>query len=268
MPFLLGTVAARSLHLPHFLLALFALICLHAAGNIVSDIFDFRKGLDAQVTSSSGALARGLLSIRQTSALGGVLASIGIVIGLYLTLTISLNILWIGLAGVLVGFSYSWLKYRALGELAVFISFATLAALGGWTVQAAHFSVIPILWSMPLGLLILAILHANNWHDIDGDRKSGIQTLALLIGRKNSARYYGLLLLLSLVITYAFGQPPTALLALAALPKMVPLWQTVRAYLLTGNEALLINLDGRTAQLHLLFGLLYILGIGLGPLLK
>lgn len=272
MPLLLGTVCASVqtgiFHLPRLLLALIGMLCLHAAGNIVSDIFDFRKGLDTQVTPTSGALARGLLSTGKMWAWAGILTGAGCGIGIWLALTVSPLILWIGVAGVLIGGSYTWLKYHALGDLAVFITFASLGTLGGWVVQAARLSWFPVGWSIPLGLLITAILHANNWRDRDSDQQCGIQTLALKLGQTGSARYYRLLLMLALVTAVALGQPLTTLLTLMAVPQMVALWRTADAYMKTKDGQLIIDLDGRTAQLNLIFGLLYIIGIGLGPLLK
>ncbi|MFC1468101.1 prenyltransferase [Verrucomicrobiota bacterium] len=271
MPLLLGTVSASvntgNFNLPNFLMALFAMLCLHSAGNVISDIFDFRKGLDNQITPTSGALARGLLTPKQMWAWASILIGTGSAIGIYLALTITPLILWIGLAGVIIGCSYTWLKYHALGDLTVFVNFATLGTLGGWMVQTAHFSWLPIFWSIPLGLLITAILHANNWRDTENDQKCGIQTVALRIGHKASAQYYRLLLLLALATAIALGQPLTTLLTLAALPKMAALWKTAKNYLISKDPQLVIDLDGRTAQLNLIFGLLYILGIGLGSFL-
>jgi 1,4-dihydroxy-2-naphthoate octaprenyltransferase len=162
-----------------------------------------------------------------------------------------------------MGGSYSWLKYRALGDVAVFTIFALLGSLGGWTVQTAYFSWKPILWSIPVGLLTIAIVHANNWRDIESDKKCGIQTVAIRLGKRASARYYQLLLLLALVSAAALGQPTTTLLTLLVLIQMIPLWQTTQR-----ATPAVSDLDGQTAQLNLTFGLLYILGIGLGPFIK
>lgn len=268
MPLLLGTLCAtgttRPIQVGAFFAALTSLLCLHAAANILSDLFDFRNGLDTQITPTSGALARGLLSTGQMKCWGLLLATTGGGIGLALALYVSPLILWIGLAGVLIGGSYPWLKYHALGDPAVFISFASLGALGGWTVQTAHFSWLPIRWSIPLGLLITAILHANNWRDIETDRACKIRTLAMTLGHKKSAHYYTLLLLLALATAVTLKQPRSALLTLLSLPKIIPLWKTAHQYHRSGDKKLLGELDGHTAQLNLLFGLLYLLGIGWG----
>jgi 1,4-dihydroxy-2-naphthoate octaprenyltransferase len=271
MPLLLGTVAAATqigpFRLGRFLWALFGMTCLHSAGNIISDIFDFHKGLDRQITPTSGALPRGLLTSKQLAFFALALLALGSAAGLYLALTVSLNILWLGLAGISIGCSYSWLKYRAFGDLVVFINFALLGSLGGWMVQTAQFSLLPLIWSIPLGSLTMATLHANNWRDIQGDQTCGIHTLAIRLGSKQSGIYYQGLLGLSFATASLLGQPLSALLTWATAWKAWRLALRARQYKLRQTELLIVDLDGRTAQLNLFFGLLYIIGIAVGPLL-
>ena len=38
--------------------------------------------------------------------------------------------------------------------------------LGAWVVQTRSFSWIPVLWTVPMSMLVIGILHANNWRDI------------------------------------------------------------------------------------------------------
>ena len=45
-----------------FLWALATMVVLHAAANTLSDVFDFRRGLDREVTPVSGAVVRGWLT--------------------------------------------------------------------------------------------------------------------------------------------------------------------------------------------------------------
>jgi 1,4-dihydroxy-2-naphthoate octaprenyltransferase len=45
-----------------FLWAIATMVLLHAAANILSDVFDFRHGLDREVTPVSGAVVRGWLT--------------------------------------------------------------------------------------------------------------------------------------------------------------------------------------------------------------
>ena len=67
MPVIFGTslafvVGGVRLDVLRFLLALLAMVVLHSAANMLSDVFDFKRGLDTQVTPVSGAIVRGWLS--------------------------------------------------------------------------------------------------------------------------------------------------------------------------------------------------------------
>jgi len=53
------------LHIGLLLLSLLAMIFLHMAANMLSDVVDWRRGLDREMTPASGALARGWLTPRQ-----------------------------------------------------------------------------------------------------------------------------------------------------------------------------------------------------------
>jgi len=91
-------------------------------------------------------------------------------------------VLYTGLLGVGLGVAYPWLKKEALGDVAVFIDFGLLGSFGGWVVQTGQFSWLPVIWAIPQGLLIVAILHANNWRDILTDQEKKISTVANNLG--------------------------------------------------------------------------------------
>ena len=236
MPVLFGTslavvIGGARLDIPAFLAALLAMMILHTAANMLSDVFDFDRGLDRDVTPVSGALVRGWLSPKQVTAGSIVLFTVGSVIGIVLVLRTGVVLFYIGAAGVAVGASYSFLKSRALGDLAVFLDFGILGSLGAWVVQTKTLSWLPVVWAVPMAMLVIGILHANNWRDIVKDRGRKVFTMASLLGDCGSLVYYGVLLFGSmiLVILYVFvprvvafglpALPPTFLIVLAALPK-------------------------------------------------
>ena len=87
------------------------------------------------------------------------------------------------------------LKFNALGDLAVFLNFGVLGSLGAWTVQTGTLSWVPVVWAVPMSLLVVAILHANNWRDIRSDTDGGIRTMASVLGDARSEAYYRFLLM-------------------------------------------------------------------------
>ena len=273
MPVLFGTslavvIGGAGLDVPGFLAALLAMMTLHTAANILSDIFDFKRGLDRDVTPVSGAIVRGWLSPRQVAAGSIFLFAIGSVLGIFLVLRTGAVLFWIGATGVAVGASYSFLKSRALGDLAVFLDFGILGSLGAWVVQTKTLSWLPVVWAVPMALLVIGILHANNWRDIIKDRSKKVFTMACLLGDRGSLVYYGVLLFGSmiLIILYvcvprvaAFGLPalpPTFLIVFFALPRALGLWKQALKGHAPEQPMDFVLLDGATAGYNFLFGLL------------
>lgn len=251
-----------------FLWALATMMVLHTAANMLSDVFDDRRGLDRDVTPVSGAIVRGLLTGRQVLRGSLVLFAAGTASGLLLAYLTGAALLAVGAAGVAIGASYSLLKVRALGDLAVFLNFGLLGSLGAWIVQARSFSWLPVVWTVPMALLVSAILHANNWRDIRSDGERGALTVAGLLGDRGSLVYYGLLLFapffLSLVLMTvprlaAVGlkpMPPTFLLVFLALPNALKLWRRAVHRGSPRSPLDFVALDGATARHNLVFGLL------------
>jgi len=273
MPVLFGTslavvIGGARLDVPGFLAALLAMMTLHSAANMLSDVFDFKRGLDRDVTPVSGAIVRGWLRPKQVAVGSIFLFVFGMALGIVLVLRTGSVLFWIGAAGVAVGASYSFLKSRALGDLAVFLNFGILGSLGAWVVQTKMFSWLPVVWTVPMAMLVIGILHANNWHDMDADSGNKVFTLASLLRDRGSLVYYGVLLFgsMTLVILYvcvprvaALGLPalpPTFLIVFAALPRALGLWKRAIKRHDPRQPMDFVLLDGATAAYNLLFGLL------------
>lgn len=274
VPVTFGATAAVALggaafHPFQFALALFGIMLLHGAANILNDVYDFRLGIDQEVLPVSGAVVRRYVTEHEAYTGAAVMVSCGIAIGLYLAWAVSPQILLIGLCGVGLGFFYSveplGLKYRALGDLSVFTAFGLLGALGGWVVQTSSFSFLPIVWAVPQALLIIGILHGNNWRDISGDSEHGFSTVASRLGDSGSQRYYRFLLytpfalmFLYVVVPHLIGNlpalPVTSLAVFLALPLVRKLLRTAEMRSDAGGKTAFVTLDGATAQLNLVFG--------------
>lgn len=273
MPVIFGTslavvIGQSSLNIFKFILAFFAMMILHSAANILSDVFDFKRGLDTMVTPVSGAIVRGWITTKQAAIYSVILFVIGSALGLTLVLLTGTVLLIIGVTGVLIGVFYAGLKYRALGDLAVFLNFGILGSLGAWVVQTNSFSWIPVIWTVPMAMLVSAILHANNWRDASSDAERKVTTVGSLLGDKGSLKYYaflifgpfvivlGLVLLPRLMSVQLAPMPWTFFIILLGLPSALKLWgRGVRRH----NPRLpmdFIILDGATAQHNLVFGLL------------
>ena len=275
MPVIFGTAMAvtiggASFHLFRFLAALVGMVSLHVGANLLNDGIDFKRGFDRRVNPISGAVVRGWISPRRAFAVAAALFVTGSILGIILVVVAGLPILWIGLAGVAIGVVYSAgpfaLKYHAIGDLAVFLDFGVLGAMGAWAVQTEEVSWLPALWALPMSLLVIGILHANNWRDIEFDTAGGAQTMASLIGDRLSVVYYAFLvfspfaIVLAILVLGHLGigekMPWTFLLTFLTLPMAVMLMRRGLARHTSPDPRLFRSLDGATWQLNLLFGLL------------
>jgi len=285
MPVIFGTslavvVGQVSLDILRFVLALLAMMILHSAANILSDVFDFNRGLDKMVTPVSGAIVRGWITTKQAVVFSVVLFVIGAAIGLTLVLMTGTVLLIIGIIGVIIGVFYAGLKYHALGDLAVFLNFGILGSLGAWVVQTNSFSWIPVIWTVSMAMLVSAILHANNWRDVSSDTESKVTTVASLLGDKGSLSYYallifgpfviipGLILVPRLMSGLLMPMPWTFFIVLLGLPSALKLWgRAVRRHAPRLPMDFII-LDGATSQHNLVFGLLCTAAVWLQFILK
>lgn len=278
IPILFGTAiagikAGYNIDFINFFIALIAMIFLHSATNLLNDYHDYNKKIDVVEIPVSGGIMRGLISPALSFQGAMVLYAVGIAMGLYLVYVTGVILLYIGIAGMVIGIFYTQdkffsFKYNALGDGAVFVNFGVLGTLGAWVIQTGTFSWIPVVWAVPIGLLVIAILHANNWRDINGDRSENIKTVAMILGDKGSFMYYATLLItpfliiLFLMIGPGFfdmgglAMPSSFAIVFLALPAAVNLIRKTEARFIPERVMEFVALDGSTAQFNTVFGLL------------
>ena len=266
-PVLLGVAIAGCAGHPfrgmRFALTLLGVVCFHTAANLINDIHDFRRGLDQEVYPTSGAVVRGLLSEQQIWRAAGLCLAIGGAIGLWLAYVVGWPILVLGLAGAGIAWGYTGqrfaFKYHGLGDLVIWLAFGILPVLGAYWVQAGSFDWKPAIWFLPPSLLTVGILHANNWRDLSSDAVHDCRTVASALGPAGSRRYYRALILLPYLLVAAYFAAgifipavkvqPLVLLALLTLPA------ALRLARVSESSECFSRLDGETAKLQLLFGL-------------
>jgi len=152
------------------------------------------------------------------------------------------------------------LKYVALGDVVILITFGPLAVMFSHAVQVGYLSVLPLVYAVPLALNTEAILHSNNTRDMDSDRQAGIVTLAILIGPTLSYVLYNLLLFVPYVLFCILATRYTISMALPllTLPMAFSLEKLFRSRCYA-------KIPQKTAKLNLFMGLFYVFGIILAP---
>jgi 1,4-dihydroxy-2-naphthoate octaprenyltransferase len=149
----------------------------------------------------------------------------------------------------------------------VFLSFGVGMTLGSYYVQVKEFSWVPMLLSVPIGMLIIAILHSNNIRDMKFDRTFGVKTIPILIGESASKYMYDVLILgayASIILFVVFGLLPwPALLNLVTLPaalKLIKMLKNIPEETLPRWE-LGTKHNIMTAQFNMQFGLMLNIGL-------
>jgi 1,4-dihydroxy-2-naphthoate octaprenyltransferase len=266
IPVLVGTGLAAETEFTAglFLLALAGSVLILAGTNLATDFFDFVDGV--QPGASFGAsIQSGLLTPKAVH-----LASIGVFLGgaacgLALVAYAGWPVLAAGVASVAAGYFYtaSPIKYgrRGLGEVGVFFFMGPVIVMGSYYVQVEQLTWASFYASLPVGLLVANILHANNLRDIENDRARGKVTLSTLAGRPGAD--YGLWALVLgsyaiVAVCAALGELSAgSLIVLASLPAA---FMTFSALKQTESRALNL-LVRNTARLHMQFGVLLALGV-------
>lgn len=249
-------------HLLAGLAAVAGAFIFQISGNLISDYFDYRSGVDSKDTfGSSRMIVDGVFKPRTIWLYGMAWLALGCMLGLWLTARSGWALLAIGAAGALGTYFYYTLKYHALGDVLIFLIYGQLIPLGAYYCAAGG----AIDWRLtlvttPIGFMIVNILHANNTRDTMYDSRAGISTLAMRIGLRWSKRVFAALAYSSyaiLALCVALGWLPwPCLVMLATTPLAVKnvKWM-MRA---TGGNGLktLRGLDGACAQLVLVCGVL------------
>lgn len=242
--------------------AIINVIIFHAAGNVWSDYFDYRKGVDTEDTFGAKTMTSGEFSTREMLNFAIGLLLTALTMGIGLMMRVGLPLFWFGLAGALTVLLYPRLKYSALGDVDIMLAYALLPTLGTSFVATGHL-LWEVLWiALPVGLITVAILHSNNTRDIITDNRANISTLAMNLGRRVSKWLYAteVLFPFAWVAGCAIGGVFT-LWSLLTLPAIVPAWQGARDMLRHDEQSTdtIATLDERTAKLQLIFSLLFTL---------
>ena len=265
----MGSALAWSHGSFHFLPAFAALwvaLLLQIGSNVANDVFDFERGADtAERQGPLRVTQAGLLTPAQVKRGMWIIFFLAALCGLYLAALRGWTVVLIGLAAIVSAIAYTGgpfpLGYYGLGDLFVFIFFGLAAVAGTYYVQTG--SVSPVAWwmSVPVGLIITAILVVNNLRDIENDRVAGKHTLAVRIGAQATQLQYVSFMaaayLLPPVLIILKMLPFTTLLAWLSLPIA---FKAAKVVLTQKGSPLNAALAG-TGQTALAYSLLFWVGL-------
>lgn len=261
---------------------LFAVISLVGAvvaqmsGNLFNDYFDYTSGVD--VPDSYGvnrSLIDKQFEPRESLAFGlclsGVTAAAGLGMAFSMPFPKMLILIGIGLAGLLLAFFYTFLKYMTLGDLVIFTVYGLLIALGLFFASTGILTATVLLVSAPSGFWVVNILNSNNVRDrfTDCRNNSKVRTAPIAFGPKACIAGYIVLgvasyLLLALDAALGIVKWTVPVLSLISLPSAVKLCKKMR---LGEDPAAIPMIDADTARFVAFFSILVAAGNFLGVLL-
>jgi 1,4-dihydroxy-2-naphthoate octaprenyltransferase len=207
----------------------------HAGVNVLNDYYDALNGTDAQntervfpFTGGSRFIQNGVLTLAQTARFGYALMFCVMLAGLWLMARSAPQLLYIGLAGLFIGWAYSappfWLNSRGLGELCVAAGILTIT-VGADFVQRKGFAAAPFIAGLSYALLATNLLYINQFPDRTADAAAG--KLHWVVRLPVQKARWGYVLIVALAYVWLLSGvllgwlPVLALLALLALPLSV-----------------------------------------------
>ncbi len=231
-------VLGVAIHWPSALLALLGVMLLHLASNVFNDYYDVKSGTDqantsyfVQYSGGSRAIEMRLIDLAGTRNVAVALMVGALVIGLYLTATIGMGVLVLGLTGLVCGYFYTappvrLVARRGVGEIIIGLAFGPLITSGMAYVLTGGFAWQAFLVGIPAGLLTTNILVINQVPDVRGDAATGKNHLIVTFGVGSAPMIWAFFWLSSIALTVwlALSLPKPALVASAGTSLVYGTW--------------------------------------------
>ena len=265
-----GALHGTGLAIFHTILIFLAVVSAQIIANLWNELKDFKSGLDAgQKIGNAGSLTRGAVTPKLISTMIKVLMIVPIIIGLYLSATITWWYIPAGILCILISFLYSGgpkpISRTPFGEISsgIAMGFAIVLITGfAWTRELSLAFLIP---ALPATLLVGSIMLTNNIRDIRNDEKHGRRTLPIVLGRDRAISLMSITYIFNFIWIgawiYLKVLPIPALLALIAI---IPAFKTINIFYTHVDEIKLDKAMGTTAGAAMLYQLLLSIGLIIG----
>ncbi len=265
-----GALHGTGLAIFHTVLIFLAVVSAQIIANLWNELKDFKSGLDAgQKIGNAGSLTRGAVTPKLISTMIKVLMIVPIIIGLYLSATITWWYIPAGIICILISFLYSGgpkpISRTPFGEISsgIAMGFAIVLITGyAWTRELSLAFLIP---ALPATLLVGSIMLTNNIRDIRNDENHGRRTLPIVLGRDRAISLMSITYIFNFIWIgawiYLKVLPIPALLALIAI---VPAFKTINIFYTHVDEIKLDKAMGTTAGAAMLYQLLLSIGLIIG----
>ena len=262
-----GALHGTGLAIFHTILIFLAVVSAQIIANLWNELKDFKSGLDAgQKIGNAGSLTRGAVTPKLISTMIKILMIVPIIIGLYLSATITWWYIPAGIICILISFLYSGgpkpISRTPFGEISsgIAMGFAIVLITGyAWTRELSLAFLIP---ALPATLLVGSIMLTNNIRDIRNDENHGRRTLPIVLGRDRAISLMSITYIFNFIWIgawiYLKVLPIPALLTLLAI---IPAFKTINIFYTHVDEIKLDKAMGTTAGAAMLYQLLLSIGL-------
>ncbi|WP_027410482.1 1,4-dihydroxy-2-naphthoate polyprenyltransferase [Anoxybacteroides tepidamans] len=270
VPVSIGTALAfreTTVHISLFIAMLIASLLIQAATNMFNEYYDYKRGLDsAESVGIGGAIVREGIAPKTVLLLAVSFFAMAMLIGVYICMNSSWWLAVVGTICMAAGYFYTGgpvpIAYTPFGELAAGFFMGLIIILISFFIQTGSITIAPVVISIPIAVLVGAILLANNIRDLDGDQKHGRKTLAILVGRSNSIRILGGMFtasfawMIGLVALHVVS--PWTLLVFLSVPKAIT---AIKGFIGKTKPIEMMPAMKATAQTNTQFGFLLAIGL-------
>jgi len=255
-----------------FAAMLLASILIQSAVNMFNEYFDFKRGLDTKESVGiGGVIVRNEIPERTVLRIAVCFFAVSVLLGTYIC---SRTSWWVALAGsisMLVGYLYSGsgspIAYAPFGEFTAGIFMGPMIVVTAYYIQAGSVTLNSLVLSLPISILVSAILLANNIRDAEGDEKKGRHTLAIMLGHRKATFTLGGMFALNFILVILLAlfkyASPMILISFASVPKAV---SSIKIFRTKDTPLEMMPAMKATSALHFQFGLLFAAGIILGDI--
>src|SRR5690625_4832425 len=249
VPVFAGTMLAfveGSIHIWLFLAMMLASILIQAATNMFNEYYDFVRGLDTENSVGiGGTIVRDGIQPKTVLNLALGFFGISILLGVYICMESSWWIAVIGLICMLFGYLYTGgpfpIAYTPFGEISSGFFMGPVIIGISYFIQTTVITWDVILVSIPVAIFIGAIMLSNNIRDLDGDKKSGRKTIAILLGRKNAIVFLAAMFSTAFIMT-----------AIYIITGILPVWSMIAFIAIFKAVDVIKKFKGKTEPIEMM----------------
>ncbi|MFK8045591.1 MAG: 1,4-dihydroxy-2-naphthoate octaprenyltransferase [Crocinitomicaceae bacterium] len=198
-----------------FTLSIIVTMLLQILSNLANDYGDGIKGTDNNNRiGPTRALQSGAISQKQMMIAIIIFSILALISGIWLVFSALSNpysvllFILLGLGAIAAAIKYTVGKkaygYSGLGDFFVFIFFGIVGVNGSFYLQTGFIEILYFLPAISIGCFSTAVLNLNNMRDIENDRASSKNTLAVKMGLATAKKYHYSLFFWSYIALFLF----------------------------------------------------------------